>query len=343
MEDSVDKTEGSESYIYEEIDNIDQEYAHAPVEGHIEASGSEASGSEDVCPCAAVMISSNQACECPIKEVDEGHTYKNVDLIEATTLFYTTSDGTQTYRPPEPATEVAAISLSLEQPEAIPAVNVIPPAIEEEHNQTIAADPSDDISLITTSPNQAYGCPVKKVDEGHTYTNVDLVEATTLFYTTSDGTRTYRPPEPATEVAVEQITSDATVDGTPQAITQSEAEHCHTIWAAGFSENTCLDPTASPEDVGPEEAISRSSTDTGPKQAISLVDTNSEAEDECPIMTFSNEAYGCDIEKVDESHGYENVDLEEATTLFYTTSDGTRTYRPCRKQAPAVSVRESLL
>ena len=173
-EDSVDKTGGSESHIYEQIgNNIDQEYTHnteAPVEGHIEQPAIalediniEAAGSEDVCPDAAVMTSPNQAYGCPVKKVDEGHTYTNVDLVEATTLFYTTSDGTRTYRPPEPATEVAAVSLSLEQPEVIPAVNVIPPAIEEEHNQTIAADPSDDMSPITTSPNQAYGCRWMKV------------------------------------------------------------------------------------------------------------------------------------------------------------------------------------
>ena len=358
-QDYVDISEESGSHIYEPIpDNIDQEDGHATeatVEGQIEpptdsedvcpdATGSEgvcpdgedvcpdAAGSEGVCPdgedvCPEYAAGSEDVCRdgedvCPNAAGSE-------DLCPD-------AAGTDDVCPPEPATEEAThFGQPAAEVIADAAVNVISPATEE-HNQTLAADPSDDTSLIATTPNQAYGCPIKKVDEGHTYTNVDLEEATTLFYTTSDGTRTYRPPGRAMEAAVEQITSDATVDGTPQAITQSEAEHCHTIWAAGFSENTCLDPTASPEDVGPEEAISRSSTDTGPKQAISLVDTNSEAEDECPIMTLSNEAYGCDIELEDMSHGYENVDLEEATTLFYTTSDGTRTYRPRRKQAPAV-------
>ena len=134
-QDSVHRTEENESHLYEQIDTIDQEHAHT-TEGAIssEHTNTEAVGNEDVYPDAAVMTSPNQAYGCPIKKVDEGHTYKNVDLVEATTLFYTTSDGTQTYRPPEPATEVAAVSISLEQPEVIPdaAVDMIP----------IAANPS---------------------------------------------------------------------------------------------------------------------------------------------------------------------------------------------------------
>ena len=44
--------------------------------------------------------------------MDEGHTYKNVDLVEATTLFYTTSDGKRTYMPPEPEPEATAAAMS---------------------------------------------------------------------------------------------------------------------------------------------------------------------------------------------------------------------------------------
>ena len=151
-QDSVDKTEESGSHFYEEIDNIDHEHAHntqRSAEGPAIDMNADAAGSSDVCPDAAVMTSPNQAYGCPIKKVDEGHTYKNVDLVEATTLFYTTSDGTRTYRPPEPATEVAAVSLSLEQPEVI--------ADTAEHNQTTAANPSDDTSQIMTSSTMLVG------------------------------------------------------------------------------------------------------------------------------------------------------------------------------------------
>ena len=200
---------------------------------------------------------------------------------------------------------------------------------EDIHPETVVSmeDVCLDAAPMVISSNKAYGCPIKKVDEGHTYTNVNLFEATTLFYMTSDGTRTYRPPEPIADAAVEQITSDATADGTPQAITQLEAKHCHSsedMYPETAASSASPEAATSSEDISPEAAIS--STDISPKSAISLVDTNLEVEDECPIPIFSNEAYGCDIEI--KGHNYENVDLDEATTLFYTTSDGTRTYRP---------------
>ena len=126
-QDSVDRTEENESHLYEQIDTIDQEHAHT-TEGAIssEHTNTEAVGNEDVYPDAAVMTSPNQAYGCPIKKVDEGHTYKNVNLVEATTLFYTTSDGKRTYRPPEPEPE--AITAAISDPVADSTVSPIVPS-----------------------------------------------------------------------------------------------------------------------------------------------------------------------------------------------------------------------
>ena len=72
----------------------------------LEATIDETAITEDMFP---VITSSHPAYQCAVEKVTEDRAYKNVDLFEATTLFYTTSDGTRTYRPPEQATEKAAI------------------------------------------------------------------------------------------------------------------------------------------------------------------------------------------------------------------------------------------
>ena len=190
------------------------EVAIPPMDANTEATISPGDTSTDavVTEDAAIITSSNKAYGCAIEKVED-HPYTNVDLFEATTLFYTTSDGTRTYRPPQPATGKATVEE--EEPitttftpsavDASPAIDASPepavdaspePAVDASHEPAVDASP-EPVTPIETSSNPAYGCAIEKVED-RPYTNVDLFEATTLFYTTSDGTRTYRPPQPAT-------------------------------------------------------------------------------------------------------------------------------------------------
>ena len=227
----------------------------------------------------------------------------------------------------------AAVSSIVTSSEA--AISSVDTALDTSHKAAV----TEDVCPIMTSSNPAYGCTIEKVNEDHAYENVDLFEATTLFYTTSDGTRTYRPHEQATEREAvhfgeggEIIATkvDAMANVIPPAITEDQY---HTNKPADFLEDTSPEAAFSFIDKNPEAAISsientsinttsEASIDTSHKTASAVTD------DACPLTTSSNPAYGCAIEKVNEDHTYMNVDLFEATTLFYTTSDGTRTYRP---------------
>ena len=184
--------------------------------------------------------------------------------------------------------------------------------------ENIPLDASSEVAVTeaaaTTSSNKAYGCSIEKADE-RPYTNVDLFEATTLFYTTSDGTRTYRPPQPATGRAAVSGEEKIIADMTP-AINPLEGEYHHYDLEA--AEDTCPEAaidTSSEAAVCPEAA-----TKTNTEVIISSTGASPETtvtEDACPVATSSNPAYGCAIGKV-EDRPYTNVDLFEATTQQHT-------------------------
>ena len=184
--------------------------------------------------------------------------------------------------------------------------------IGQEHTNTmetaLTGDTHPDAAILTSS-NQAYGRPIKKVED-HFYTNVNLLKTTT----TSDETR---PPEPATE-----------------GVSFGEEE-------AAISSTLVSPETAeSPMDVSHKAAVPSMDRDTSPEAAIPPIDKSPEAAvhpidksheavvnitpEVCPIMTSSNPAYGCAMEKVNKDHA---SNLFEATMLF-TAGDGTHTYRP---------------
>ena len=279
-----------------------EEYHHT-VQTAEDTSTDQAAVTDDACPDVAIMTSSNKAYGCDIEKVED-HPYKNVDLLEATTLFYTTSDGTRTYRP----SETAAVPIGEGEEKAATSF-ADDPHIEEDVTN-FSEDGTIPEAAISSTPDadQLYIFP----------------EA--LVSSSPDADPLYIVPEAPI----------SSVDASPEAVTES----MNSIYIGVFQEQHSSVPVEA--DEGQSEAITApaiSQLEEYHHTVQTAEDTSTDqaavTDDACPdvaIMTSSNKAYGCDIEKV-EDHPYKNVDLLEATTLFYTTSDGTRTYRPSETAA----------